>query len=157
MKNYFKILWVAIALVTMSCTSDDSDDDNSNNAQVVAEIQASTTSGEWYISSYIDSGQDETSNFSGYTFTFSANGSITAANGNTTVNGTWSVTVDDDSNDDNPSSSDDVDFNIMFASPATFADLSDDWDITAYSNTSIQLIDVSGGNGGTDYLVFQKN
>lgn len=46
----------------------------------------------------------------------------------------------------------------MFSSPAVFADeLTDDWDIISYSATKIQLIDVSGGNGGTDYLTFEKN
>jgi len=68
--------------------------------------------------------------------------------------GTWSVSTDD-SNDDNPSN--DLDFNIAFGSPADFLDLTDDWDVTTYSSTTISLIDVSGGNGGTDVLIFTKN
>jgi hypothetical protein len=35
-------------------------------------------------------------------------------------------------------------------------DLSDDWDIISYTDTEIKLIDVSGGNGGTDYLTLTK-
>jgi hypothetical protein len=50
-----------------------------------------------------------------------------------------------------------LDFNITFSAPANFVDLTDDWDIVSYSNTTISLIDVSGGNGGTDTLVFTKN
>lgn len=46
----------------------------------------------------------------------------------------------------------------MFSSPTVFADeLTDDWDIISYTDTKIQLVDVSGGNGGTDYLTFEKN
>jgi hypothetical protein len=38
-----------------------------------------------------------------------------------------------------------------------FEDLNDDWDIISRSSTKIELIDISGGNGGTDYLTFEKN
>ena len=55
------------------------------------------------------------------------------------------------------SSSDDDHFVVFFASPPDFADLSDDWSIVSVSTTKIELIDVSGGNGGTDYLTFEKN
>ena len=68
----------------------------------------------------------------------------------------WSVTADDSSDDDDYNSSDDIDFNIMFSAPPEFADLSDDWDIVSRSGSRIELIDISGGNGGTDTLVFEK-
>jgi hypothetical protein len=38
-----------------------------------------------------------------------------------------------------------------------FEDLNDDWDIISHSPTKIELKDVSGGNGGTDYLTFENN
>nr|WP_315147929.1 hypothetical protein [uncultured Flavobacterium sp.] len=50
-----------------------------------------------------------------------------------------------------------MDFNIAFASPATFLELTDDWEIIERTSTVIKLKDVSGGNGGTDYLTFTKN
>ena len=37
-----------------------------------------------------------------------------------------------------------------------FEDLNDDWDIISQSSSKIELIDISGGNGGTDYLTFEK-
>lgn len=111
------------------------------------------TSGTWKITLYNDSGTVKTSNFTGYNFTFGANNSLTASNSTNNYTGTWSVT-DSNSNDDSLS---DLDFNIIFASPANFQDLSDDWDIISRTDTKIQLIDVSGGNGGTDYLTFEKN
>ena len=51
----------------------------------------------------------------------------------------------------------DLDFNIAFATPANFTELTEDWNIVSYSSTTISLIHVSGGNGGTDTLVFTKN
>ena len=45
----------------------------------------------------------------------------------------------------------------MFVAPPDFEDLTDDWDIVSRTNTQVQLIDISGGGGGTDYLTFQKN
>ena len=37
-----------------------------------------------------------------------------------------------------------------------FEELNDDWDVVSQSATKIELIDVSGGNGGTDYLTFER-
>lgn len=131
-----------------------SSDDNSSSSQDPTPVINTATQGTWRVTSYVDSGTDETNHFAGYNFTFATGGVLTAANGTNTYTGTWSVTSDD-SNDDNPSS--DLDFNILFASPVDFADLSDDWDIVSYTANTISLIDVSGGNGGTDTLVFTKN
>lgn len=78
---------------------------------------------------------------------------LTASNGTTMYSGSWSVT-DSNSNDDTLS---DLDFTILFTDPANFAALSDDWDIQSRTASKIELIDVSGGNGGTDYLTFEKN
>ena len=44
----------------------------------------------------------------------------------------------------------------MFTTPAEFMDLSDDWDVINITDSKIELIDVSGGNGGTDYLTFER-
>jgi hypothetical protein len=130
-----------------------SDDDSSSSADPTPVINAATQ-GTWRVTSYVDSGNNETSDFTGYNFTFATGGALTATNGTNSYSGTWSVTGDN-SNDDSPSN--DLDFNISFAAPANFADLTDDWDIVSYSATTISLIDVSGGNGGTDTLVFTKN
>ncbi|PVW13419.1 hypothetical protein DDV96_13620 [Marixanthomonas spongiae] len=113
--------------------------------------------GTWQITQFIDSGTDETADFNGFVFTFNADGSLVANKNELTVTGTWSVTDGADSSDDDAGSDDD-DFNIFFDVPETndFDDLSDDWDIVSVNNSKIELIDVSGGNGGTDNLVFEK-
>jgi hypothetical protein len=116
-----------------------------------------STDGTWIVSSYIDDGDDETSDYSTFRFNFLEDGVLNAtdllsSNSNPYV-GTWSIT-DSNSNDDD--SLDDLDFNINFTVSNQLDDLSDDWDIISFTDTEIKLIDVSGGNGGTDYLTLSK-
>lgn len=134
--------------VASMCSSDD-DSSPTDPTPIIN----TATQGTWRITSYVDSGNDETSDFVNYNFTFGASNVLTATNGTNTYTGVWSVT-NDGSDDD---SSDDLDFNIAFSSPASFTDLTDDWDIVSYNSNTISLIDISGGNGGTDTLVFTKN
>jgi hypothetical protein len=148
------IIPALFCLFMLNVASMCSSDDNNSSSQDPTEVIDIATQGTWRVTSYVDSGSNETSDFTGYNFTFGSSSVLTATNGTNTYTGTWSA-VTDDSNDDNPSS--DLDFNIFFASPADFADLSDDWDIVSYTATTISLIDISGGNGGTDTLVFTKN
>ena len=123
------------------------------SSQVSNTVQTNIQAGTWRITSFIDSGDDETNHFSGYNFTFEETGILTANNGSNNFQGTWSIS-DNNSNDD---SIDDLDFNINFNSPSDFTDLNDDWEFISHSSTKIELIDISGGNGGTDYLTFEKN
>ena len=141
-------------LLMLNVASMCSSDDNSSSSTDPTPVITIVSQGTWRITSYVDSGTNETNHFTGYNFTFGASSVVTATNGTNTYTGTWSI-VTDSSNDDNPSS--DLDFNIAFASPVDFADLTDDWDVVTYTATTISLIDVSGGNGGTDTLVFTKN
>lgn len=132
-----------------SCTRDGIRSNNSTQNQV----QTNTQSGTWRITKFIDSGTDETNHFAGYRFTFLSSGVLNANNGTNDYNGTWSIT-DSNSNDD---SIGDLDFNINFNLTNDFSDLNDDWDFISQSSTKVELIDVSGGNGGIDYLTFEKN
>lgn len=116
-------------------------------------VEKAIVEGNWKVASFSEDGVDETYYFAGYTFTFSDNGTVTATNGSTTISGTWSVT-DDNSNDDDSSS--DVDFNLYFPDTNNFDELTDDWDIVTSTDTQLELVDVSGGNGGTDKLTFTK-
>ena len=153
-----KILLKAVLVIfiytglAMSC---DKDDDNSQQQDTTITQTINTAqSGSWKVTYFFDSDHEETSHFTGYVFTFNENGSLVAVKGSTIITGTWSVTDSNSSDDDGGSS--DTDFNIFFASPDDFEDLSDDWDIVFVSNSKIELTDVSGGNGGTDFLTFQK-
>ena len=149
--NKQSIVLLLVTVFFLSCSSDDS---NSNGTNSISSVTSIVASGTWKITYYFDTDKEETSNFSGYNFTFGSNGVLTATNGTLTQTGTWSVT-DSNSNDDDSIS--DLDFNIAFTSPATFNELTDDWEIIERTSTVIKLKDVSGGNGGTDYLTFTKN
>ena len=149
---FLKSLLVYVLVFTFSsCSNDDNDSSNSNTNQTI--IENTIQSGTWRVTKYRDSGDDETNHFSGYTFTFSANNTLIAVNGNITNTGSWSIT-DSNSSDDNM---DDLDFNISFTSPPNFEELTEDWEIISRTDAKIELIHVSGGNGGTDYLTFEKN
>ncbi|WP_339626097.1 hypothetical protein [uncultured Winogradskyella sp.] len=161
MKKVFNLgflLMLSFSLMSSMCSNDDDDGSPNNNSQQIAEIENTVESGTWRITNFNDSGQNETSDFNGYDFSFNSDGSLVATNGSNTMTGTWSVTDDSNSSDDS-SSDDDIDFNIFFPVPDSndFEDLNDDWDIVTTTSTRIELIDISGGNGGTDMLTFEKN
>ena len=138
---------LAFVFLLTSCTN--GSDDLIPNQDL---IQQNVQSGSWKITSFIDSGDDETNHFNGYTFVFGANGSITATASGTSGAGTWNVT-DSNSSDD---SIDDLDFNILFNLGNDLDELSEDWNIVSQSSSRIELIHVSGGNGGTDTLTFER-
>lgn len=145
----------AVLLVAVSCDSNDDPADTQADVNP-AELRSAAQNGQWRITYYFDSDKEETSDYAGYVFTFGADGTVTATNGTTEVTGTWSVTDSSSSDDDSFDDSSDVDFNLFFASPPNFEELSDDWDILEYASGRIRLIDVSGGDGSTDYLTFEK-
>lgn len=155
-----KLISVFALLFMLNVASMCSNDDDNPPQQYIpvsmdpTPVINTVNNGTWRVTLYSDSGVDETTNFTGYNFTFGSNNVLTAVNGSTTVTGSWSVTSDN-SLDDSPSN--DLDFNIAFSTPANFEDLTDDWNIISYTASKIELIHVSGGNGGTDYITFEKN
>jgi len=156
MKNRILVATIlTLSLILTSCSSDETM--TIDNTALIKQIEDNVASGTWKITSYVDSGQDETNDYTGYNFEFNANGILSASNGTTIINGTWSVTDDDDNSNDDSSNDNDIDFNILFNSPPNFEELSDDWDVVSTGNSKIELIDISGGNGGTDTLIFTKN
>ena len=154
MKKYRIKLFVFAALLNVAgmCSKDD---DVSTSASVnPAPVIYTMNKGTWRITFFEDSGTNETTNFAGFNFTFGASSVLTASDGSTTYTGSWSVTSDN-SHDDSPSN--DLDFNIGFASPPNFEELTEDWNILEVNSNKIRLVHVSGGSGGTDYLTFEKN
>jgi hypothetical protein len=151
MKRMQLITSLFICLSVIFSLTSCSNGDNTNLTPTV--VQNNVQTGGWRITSYIDSGKDETSHFSGYTFTFQTNGTLTATNGSTTNSGSWSI------GDNNPSddSVDSLHFNIVFNLSNDFEKLSEDWNFISQSSNKIELIHVSGGNGGTDTLTFEKS
>ncbi len=111
-------LFIIFVLLFVLACDDDSPKDSSQKTVV-----ATITSGSWRITSFVDSGTDETSN-------------------------------DNNSDDDTLS---DLNFFLNFATPDDFTELNEDWDIIELTDIQLKLQHISGGNGGTDLLTFQKN
>tara|TARA_R110002072_G_scaffold193809_2_gene350957 strand:- start:18 stop:1520 length:1503 start_codon:yes stop_codon:yes gene_type:complete len=101
--------------------------------------------GPWFVASYLDDGNNQTSDYTGYEVTFNNGGTAVATNGTSTFNGSWSVV----------NSSNGLDVILEFGENPPFDEFNDDWDVSDFSNTVIELVDVSG-DGTTDNLVFQK-
>ncbi len=162
MRNLISKIMLAllISIGIMAC-SKDKETPATDNGTSADRVITTAESGTWRITYFFDTDTDETANFAGYVFSFNADGTLVATKGTTTENGTWSV-IDDSSNssnDDDGNSTDDDDFIIFFnvAPSSDFEDLNDNWDIVSVTANKMELIDVSGGNGGTDLLTFEKN
>lgn len=190
-----------------SSSNNDNSDDDCNNCSVSQLTDVLTACSGWYVDKLELNDNDLEDNLNGYTFDFSADGTMNVSWNNNEYSGTWEasgsgnniqvvITITDIGdleatwtlheielengeskvdlriagddrlrfkndctigNFSGGSSSGDIDFNIFFASPADFAELSEDWDIISHSASKIELKHVSGGDGGTDLLTFEKN
>jgi hypothetical protein len=147
MKNLKFLLIVTFFAAFVSCNNDD------NTSDSAGVIESTVRSGTWKITRFEDSGNNKTSSFAGYDFVFGASGTLTASSANNIFTGSWSIADDDRKSDD----SDDLHFNINFDINNSFEDLSEDWHFVSYSASKIELIHISGGNGGTDYLTLERN
>jgi hypothetical protein len=121
----------------------ESDCNGSTSGDALSDALTATNS-TWFVSNYTDDGNNETSDFNGFEFTFNISGTVSAVNGGTTIAGTWS-------SQDNA-----TELLLDFGTNMPLDELNDDWDVVSISNTQIELQDVSGGGGGTDTLTLQK-
>jgi hypothetical protein len=144
MKKFHFLAAPFLALAFSSCTSED----DTLTSLSASGATTTVTSGTWKITLYDDSGNNETSDYTSYSFKFEDDGTLKATSGGTTHLGTWSISDDDDSPED-------IDLNIFFAAPEKLEELTDDWDILEYTSSQIRLRDVSGGSGETDLLTFE--
>ena len=147
------LVLLSVVMGILSCSDDDQTTVPAIQNQTQTQIETNVASGTWRISLFVDSGVDETKDFAGYKFIFNTNGVLDSGNGVNNYVGTWSIS-DRNSSDDTQN---DLDFNIFFNLTNDFEDLNDDWDFISNSATKIELIDISGGNGDTDLLTFEKN
>lgn len=121
--------------------------DNNNNSGSNGSNQT-PGAGTWKVTQFFDK-QDETGNYSNYSFEFDANGEMRAINGNQTYNGTWSTGVDDSTNK----------FVISFDGvvPSALSELEEDWRIIEMTDDLMHFEHTSGGNGDTDILKFTRS
>lgn len=147
-EKFYTAIFLMMSLWFVACET--SDDEMGTSEIDVMDVQATVISGTWIITLFEEEGLDETSDFSGFSFTFNEGGVLRADSGDNSISGAWSITSDDDD------SQEDIDFNLFFSSPTNFAELSEDWDIVSYSDTRIELRDVSDDDSTIDRLVFEK-
>jgi hypothetical protein len=125
--------WLCLA----SCTK--------TNSNLASTASQSAVSGAWKVSLFQDSNSgDETSNFSGYSFVFNSTGTVTATNGGTAKNGTWSVS--------SSSGKFIIDLGPKDNSNRPLGELSDDWRIISVSDSQIRLKD----DNNNELLTFSK-
>jgi len=129
-------LIVLVLILFSSCKKDDS----SNITDIVV-------NGNWKISLFQEDGSVKTSDYSGYSFIFNSNNTISATKNSLSTNGTWSS-----GNDDSKSK-----LVINFGSVSPLDELNEDWEILEKSSSIIKLKHISGGDGSIDYLNFDKN
>ena len=129
-------LIVLVLILFSSCKKDDS----SNITDIVV-------NGNWKISLFQEDGSIKTSNYSGYSFIFNSNNTISATKNSQSTNGSWSS-----GNDDSKSK-----LVINFGSVSPLDELNEDWEILEKSSSIIKLKHISGGDGSIDYLNFEKN
>ncbi len=118
-------------------------DCSNSGGNTTTAIEDELTDGVWYVTYFFDD-YDETSDFSGYAFTFNADGTALADNG-TQTSGSWSTYTD--------SGVEKLDLNFGMMEP--LEELMDDWEILSVSADLIELRDLSG-DGSTDYLTFGR-
>jgi len=140
--THIVFLFIAFSTMLVSCKKDDNTapDDHSNSSSSSSVIM---TSGSWHVSYYHESGDDHISNFSGYSFTFNSNGTMTATNSSGTTNGTWSS---DDSHNE---------FHISLGNNYPLNDLSNGWLIISKSSTELNLKDENSAHN--EELHFSRN
>jgi len=129
MKNkiYLMVFLIAALATASSCKKEDN---SSSSSSTSSNVSAYITSGSWRINYYHESGDDHTSNFDGYTFTFSTSGTMSATNSGGTTSGTWEV---DDSNVN--------EFHMSIGSTSPLLDLNHGWIITSQSAAEIHMKD----------------
>jgi hypothetical protein len=90
MKTAKFLLLIIISTSLFSCTQE--------NLNYGSTTKETITKAQWSVD-YFYAGQDLTAQFSNYKINFVGNGTVTACEGTTTVNGTWSMITDINRND----------------------------------------------------------
>lgn len=102
--------------------------------------------GEWLVANYNDSGEDNTSVYNDYRFNFSTGSKVKVTKGEIVIEGSWSVSMDDEI----------VKITFDFESNQPLNEFNDEWDVVSTEENRIELKDISGGDGSTDILIFER-
>ena len=134
-----------IDLVKDTCDEDDDNDFNDDDADD-SELLATIREGKWVVSFFFDK-SDETTNFNGYTFSFFEGDSVYAVINANVTKGTWMTNGDDGT----------LELLLDFGLAPPLDDLEDDWEVIEITSDVIQLKNISGGDGSTEFLTFSRS
>lgn len=134
----------AILLFANCCSKDKKDDSLTQDLlfQMIVSIP-------WEIDLFTKGDEIVTSDFSGYSFTFTVGNVIIASNGTNEYLGSWYAI-----NDNNPDSESGLTFHTVFTEPEAFAALTRDWAVISATQQMIRLQFVNEPGEPTDYLTF---
>ena len=136
-------LFVFVALIsTASMCNDDENDDMTNQS-----LETSLGFGTWRVTYFFDK-QDETDDFSGYSFQFNDDGVAIATKSSLSVQGSWNT---EDSSDGITK------LYIDFGPGEPLEELNEDWKVVGNTGAKVTLEHLSGGNGDTDILILERN
>jgi len=99
--------------------------------------------GSWQVSSFVNDGTDETSDFTGVSLTFGANDVVTADNG-APVNGTWTI------------QNANTQLLLDFGSALLFDRLNNDWRFVAVTDTQVELKHIGTGGDTATLILTQQ-
>jgi hypothetical protein len=131
MKTTAKLFLLALTISLASCSKSNDVNPSSSSTDKTQQV-----TGNWTVTNYIDSGKNETSDYSGYSFAFNTGGVLEAISGSGTYTGTWRI--GNSSSDDDSSSNRLV---ITITGNKEMDHLQDDWVIVSISDTKISLKD----------------
>ena len=145
--KYLSILLTLI--IFSSCNSDDdamNTNDNAPNGNITTTIP-----GIYTITTFNVDGEDRSNQYNGFTFTYNAEGGVTAQNDLLSEVGSWTyATVEA-----NAELTENL--NLTFNGQEPFTDLNRTWDIDNTISTSIMLSAFnSSGDNTRDFLTFTK-
>jgi hypothetical protein len=129
-----------LILTTLFAFSSCKKDDNSSSTPGVVQI---VTTGSWSITYFVESSENKTADFAGYTFSFNSNGQLTATLSGANTTGTWGW-------DDSSSK-----FHITMGSSKPLSDLTDDWLVLEKTETLIRLKNDNAAKN--ELLTFSRN
>jgi hypothetical protein len=144
MKRFlYPSLFVFVALLSTAtmCNEDDKDD------MPKPGLETSLSYGTWRVAYFFDQ-EDETSDFSGYSFQFNDGGVAIATKSSLSVQGSW--TTEDSSNGNSK-------LYIDFGAGEPLEELNEDWIVVGNSGSKVTLEHISGGNGDTESLILERN
>ena len=114
-----------------------------------AALLATLSTGNWQVSYFFNGTTNQTSNFNDYTFSFnSGNGRITATDLSGNTYGYWSTFKGDQT---------ELELNMNFGNVMNvLSDIIEDWDVVQFSSNTIELNDISDGDGTESFLTLER-